>query len=136
MKGMNLDSVRLGPRLVGGVIATLIAFSGHAQDWDQLTEAQQQVLTDYETELSEFTEQEQKTLALGPDRLLAMNPEVRQQMMTRFSRWQRLPKAERENVRQSSDLEADFIALNRSGKTKEELRMIKDKLRNDAAGDR
>ena len=47
-----------------------------------------------------------------------------------------LPKAERENVRQSSDLEADFIALNRSGKTKEELRMIKDKLRNDAAGDR
>lgn len=97
-----------------GLLASLLMFASfgvQAQgvDWDDLGQAERELLADQEAGWSGLTPERQERIALGARRFLEMNRRERIAAEDRFALWRDLTEPQRATIR---DRYADFRELN------------------------
>ena len=67
--------------------------------WEQLTDQQRAVLSDYESQWSSFPAASQVILSRGAKQWASMNGDQRAQARKRFQKWQELPSGKRQELK-------------------------------------
>ena len=84
------------------IALTCLVMSGvaHGVEWQDLPQAQKDVLVDYADQWSQLDTTRRERLALGAERWRQMDATQRQDMVQRYDKWQKLDNNRRQELRQ------------------------------------
>lgn len=93
----------MGSKLIGALLLGLSLGLAHAQEslpWEQLGEAEQQVLKPYAERWESFSPDQQQRLQKGARRWQQMDSAERASVRQRFQRWQQMPDEQKQRIRE------------------------------------
>ena len=93
----------MSSKLIAALLLGLTLGLAHAQEplsWEQLDEAEQQVLKPYAERWETFSPEQQQRLQKGARRWQQMDSEERTAVRQRFERWQQMPAEQKQRIRE------------------------------------
>ncbi|HEX9802778.1 MAG TPA: DUF3106 domain-containing protein [Gammaproteobacteria bacterium] len=93
----------MSSKLIAALLLGLTLGLAHAAEplpWEQLGEAEQQVLEPYAGRWESFSPEQQQRLQQGARRWQAMDSEERAAVRERFERWQQMPAEQKQRIRE------------------------------------